>query len=85
MSAIPPINEEAAIDSYNSAFDELGLEWHWDRSTYASLPEGPTRVLAYVQREHPHLLRSYDGDFLVAAVENTRERCRQAVMQSRRR
>jgi hypothetical protein len=40
-------------------------------------------VLAYVQREHPHLLRSYDGEFLVAAIEAARQRC-ESLMLSRR-
>jgi hypothetical protein len=40
-------------------------------------------VLEYVQREHPHLLRSYDGEFLVSAVESARER-HEAMMRSRR-
>ncbi|HEY8051065.1 MAG TPA: hypothetical protein VIE63_17970 [Ramlibacter sp.] len=69
--------------AYNSAFDELGLAWHWDRATYAWLPDGPDRVRTYVEREHPHLLRAYEPDFLVAAVENARARC-QAMLESRR-
>ena len=76
-------DDELQRQAYNSAFDELGLAWHWDRATFAWLPDGPDRVRAYVEREHPHLLRSYEADFLVNAVENARERCR-AVMESRR-
>lgn len=71
------------IQAYNGAFEELGLSWYWDRSIWAALPSGSERVLAYVQREHPHLLRSYDGDFLVAAVEAARQRC-ESLMLSRR-
>src|SRR4051812_23280955 len=81
MSAVlktAEFDEELNRQAYNSAFDELGLAWHWDRATYAWLPEGSQRVRAYVEREHPHLLRSYEADFLVAAVENARARC-QAV------
>jgi len=77
------MSEELQIQAYNSAFEELGLSWYWDRSTWARLPEGSQRVLAYVEREHPHLLRSYDGDFLVAAVETARQRC-ESLMLSRR-
>jgi hypothetical protein len=76
-------DDEMQRQAYNSAFDELGLAWHWDRATYAWLPDGPGRVRAYVEREHPHLLRAYDADFLVTAVENAKQRCH-SVMQSRR-
>ena len=76
-------DDELHRQAYNSAFDELGLAWHWDRATYAWLPDGPERVRAYVEREHPHLLRSYDADFLVNAVESAKSRCH-AVMESRR-
>ena len=50
---------------YLLAFESLGLEWHWD----ASEP-----VRAYIEREHPHLLRAYDADFLVNAIEAARRR-----------
>lgn len=86
MSAVlerPQVDEEMQRQAYNGAFEELGLAWYWDRGTWATLPQGSSRVLAYVHREHPHLLKSYDGDFLVAAVEAARERCEQ-VMRSRR-
>ena len=76
-------DDEMQRQAYNSAFDELGLAWHWDRATYAWLPDGPERVRAYVEREHPHLLRSYDAEFLVQAVENAKQRCH-AIMESRR-
>ncbi|HUR90238.1 MAG TPA: hypothetical protein VMZ74_14205 [Ramlibacter sp.] len=76
-------DEELHRQAYNSAFDELGLAWHWDRATFAWLPEGPGRVRTYVEREHPHLLRAYDAEFLVEAVEKAKERCH-AVMEGRR-
>jgi hypothetical protein len=72
---------ELLRQAYNSAFDELGLAWHWDRATYASLPAGGAGVRAYVEREHAHLLRSYEPGFLVEAVEQARARC-EAVMRS---
>ena len=50
---------------YLLAFEELGLDWHWD---------GKEPVRAYIEREHPHLLRVYDADFLVNAIESTRQR-----------
>jgi hypothetical protein len=86
MSAVmqrSQVDEEMQRQAYNSAFDELGLAWHWDRGTFAQLPDGPERVRAYVEREHPHLLRAYEPDFLVQAVEAAKSRCH-AMMQSRR-
>jgi len=76
-------DQESQRQAYNSAFDELGLGWHWDRATFAWLPDGASRVRAYVEREHPHLLRAYDADFLVDAVEQAKARCH-AVIESRR-
>ena len=69
-------NEQAAQHTYHAALDELGLEWQWDPATYGS---GPAGLRAYLEKEHAHLLRVYDADFLVEAVESTRarlERCR---------
>jgi hypothetical protein len=48
-------------ERYALAFEELGLDWHWD---------GKEPVRAYIEREHPHLLRVYDADFLVNAIES---------------
>lgn len=56
---------------YTAAFEELGLDWHWDPATYGGGREG---LRAYLQKEHPHLLRAYEADFLVDAVESTRAR-----------
>ena len=50
---------------YRLAFEELGLDWHWD---------GREPVRAYIEREHPHLLRVYDADFLLNAIEAVRTR-----------
>lgn len=73
---------EVARQAYNSAFEELGLQWHWDRATYAGLPAGKPGVRTYLEREHPHLLRAYDADFLVEAIEVARARC-ESMMHSR--
>jgi hypothetical protein len=73
---------ELLLQAYNSAFDELGLAWHWDRATFAGLPDGTARVRTYLEREHAHLLRAYEPEFLVEAVEQARSRC-EAVMRSR--
>jgi hypothetical protein len=75
---------DAHRQAYNAAFDELGLNWHWDAVTFASLPaQGPERVRGYLEREQGHLLRAYDADFLVNAIEEAKSRCH-AVMMRRR-
>jgi hypothetical protein len=60
------------LNAYNAAFYELGLRWHWDRETYERLLEEPVateRLCKYLKRDHPHLLRAYDADFLIGAIE----------------
>ena len=62
-----------------AAFEELGLTWHWDAGIWSRLPgRGREAVRAYVETEQAHLLRAYDADFLVEAVESAKARC-QAV------
>lgn len=51
------------------ACDELDLSWQWDTATYGSGREG---LRAYLEKERPHLLRAYDAEFLVNAVETSR-------------
>ena len=62
--------------AYNAAFEELGLNWHWDPVTYACVcgMGGQHALRTYIEREHPHLLRAYDTDFLVNAIEGARAR-----------
>ena len=48
-------------ERYALAFEELELDWHWD---------GQEPLRAYIEREHPYLLRMYDADFLVRAIES---------------
>ena len=57
--------------TYTAAFDELDIAWHWDPVRHG---EGRDALRAYVERELPHLLRVYDAEFLVNAVESTRAR-----------
>jgi hypothetical protein len=67
----------AEVDAYNAAFDELGLDWHWDRATLAELAAiagDKARVRAYVTRHHPHLLTAYDADFIGDLVAETKTR-----------
>lgn len=62
--------------AYNAAFEELGLSWHWDTATFARLKtEGPDAVRNYLENEQSHLLRAYEADFLVEAIEAARARC----------
>jgi hypothetical protein len=70
--------------AYNAAFEELGLSWHWDSVTFAGLAgAGPDRVRAYIQQEHPHLLRAYEADFLVEAIETAKARCHAVMSRGR--
>ena len=64
--------QQTHIQAYNLAFEELGLNWQWDAS--ARVEPGPQGVRQYLEREHPHLLRAYDADFLVQAIETARNR-----------
>lgn len=58
--------------AYNAAFEELDLmNWQWDPATYGA---GRAGLRAYLEKEHAHLLRAYDADFLIEAVEATRIR-----------
>ena len=65
--------DDVECHAYNVAFYELGLRWHWDAQTYSSLVQrsarAPERVRLYLESAQPHLLRAYDAEFLVAAIE----------------
>lgn len=63
--------QQPQAQAYTAAFEELGLSWEWDPAMYGPGREG---LRAYLEKEHPHLLRAYEADFLLAAVESTRER-----------
>ena len=65
---------EAQRHAYNAAFEELDLPWHWDAATYERLLGHGCGVRCYLETERPHLLRAYDTDFLVAAVETAKAR-----------
>lgn len=69
-------SSEAHRHAYNAAFDELGLNWHWDGATFARLQRyGRAGVRSYVETEQAHLLRAYSVEFLVDAIEATKARC----------
>lgn len=68
------LDPEAERDrsAFNAAFHELGLRWQWDAATYDSLVGQPCereRLCRYLAREQAHLLRAYDAEFLIAAIE----------------
>jgi hypothetical protein len=72
----PDVDSEAHRHAYNTAFNELDLDWYWDAETFARLrPYGRAGVRAYVETARPHLLRAYDVDFLVDAIELVKARC----------
>ena len=74
--AVTDAASEAHRHAYNAAFHLLDLSWHWDRPTFARIrPYGRAGVKAWIESEQAHLLRAYDVDFLVDAVENTKFRC----------
>ena len=65
-------------NAYNAAFYELGLRWHWDGKIYPSVlcqAEERARLRAYLETHQPHLLKAYDAEFLVDAVQAAKERC----------
>ena len=77
MSHITAANDlsfQAQLHAYNAAFEELDLPWHWDAATYQRLLGHGCGVRRYLETERAHLLRAYDPDFVVAAVEAVKAR-----------
>lgn len=71
-----PSAAEADRHACNVAFDALGLGWHWDAATYASVQaRGRDGLRGYLEAHHPHLLRAYDLDFLAIAIDTEKARC----------
>jgi len=64
--------------AYNAAFYDLGLRWHWDSATYHALmsrsPCSRQRIGLYLEDEQAHLLRAYEADFLIDAIEDRKAR-----------
>jgi len=79
------INSDAAAsavdvhrNAYNAAFYELGLRWHWDGAIYQTLlckADEKDRIRIYLETHQPHLLKAYDADFLIDAIQTTKSRC----------
>ena len=64
---------EQARHAYNTAFEKLGLNWHWDEATFERLQtSGRYALRNYLETEQSHLLRAYEADFLVDAIETAR-------------
>jgi len=88
MSTVTRAANDPAIESqrhaYNAAFEELGLSWHWDSVTCAGLPAaGREGLRAYIRKEQSHLLRAYEADFLIEAIETAKARCHAVMTRSR--
>jgi len=65
------------LDAYNAAFDELELDWRWDRAILRELegiePE-TARIIAYLRAHRPHLLQVYDADALAVHIIEVKDR-----------
>ena len=73
---------ESERNAYNAAFYDLGLRWHWDGDTFASLlafPDPCDRIRRYLETQHPHLLKAYDPEFLASAIETRKTGCENAA------
>jgi hypothetical protein len=70
------LHSPAATDTASEAHRHAYNAWHWDRVTFARIrPYGRAGVRSWVEAEQSHLLRAYTVDFLVDAIEETKERC----------
>ena len=71
-------NHEIERNAYNAAFHELGFRWHWDSLTYNELLSpglnADERIGHYLATRQPHLLKAYDADFLVSAIQEKKAR-----------
>jgi hypothetical protein len=70
----------AELEAYNRAFSELELPWRWDAELFRQLLSVAAEsdcVGAYVERNHAHLLRVYEKEFLRDLVLSAKDRCRQ--------
>jgi hypothetical protein len=75
---------ETERHAYNAAFEELGLSWYWDAATYSRLQaHGRQAVRMYLETEQAHLLRAYEADFLVKAIETARARYPSRMLEHR--
>lgn len=76
-------DEEIHLDAYNAAFYELGLRWHWDANIYQDLQRNSGEkdgLQVYLETRQPHLLRAYEVNFLMNAIQTTKARCYNAMI-----
>ena len=76
-TASPGPDSELDRQAYNAAFNELGLNWFWDAATHQRLQASACereRIRIYLTRQHAHLLKAYDADFLVNAIHSTKQK-----------
>ena len=69
--------KEADRHAYNAAFDELGLTWFWDSETHRALQTATDEragIRSYLLTQQAHLLKAYDADFLVNAIQTAKQR-----------
>lgn len=69
---------DAQRQAYNAAFAELGLRWYWGSSDYAGqmgVESQRSHLRRYVENQHPHMLKVYDAEFLVNAIQKVMARC----------
>ena len=74
------IAKDASLASNTMARETMAYVYtqkqgHWDAKTYAELqaiPKEKSCVHVYVETHVPHLLRAYEADFLVNAIEAKR-------------
>ena len=62
----------ADLAALNRAFWDLGLRFHWDEATWASLgglPDLRSQLASYLAASQPHLLGVYDVEFLQKIIE----------------
>jgi hypothetical protein len=65
-------------NAYNAAFYELGLSWYWDANTgddLATIAGGQRRLQHYLETCQAHLLKVYEADFLIEAIQAAKARC----------
>ncbi len=65
-------------NAYNAAFYELGLSWYWNANTgddLAAVAGGRTRLQHYLETCQSHLLKVYEADFLIEAIQAAKTRC----------
>jgi HAD superfamily hydrolase (TIGR01509 family) len=64
--------ESAHLAAFNHAFEEQGMDWHWDEALYTRLLEisgGKERMLHYWKHVHPDM-KDIDGSGLRDTIEH---------------